>query len=155
MQSPQPELKRTLLFLAVFFGCQLDALAATGVTACDDANETISAPGIQLVDYNDERHDDPATLLKAPPAIDSSALPLTSRVDTTVLRDDHVKADLELPVEEDFDADPGAAAILLERRNSRLQEASEDSALEMNTELPGMDADEMLQFRQQMYRTDI
>ncbi len=155
MQAPQSAFKRTLIFLAVFFGCQFDAVAATGVTACDTAIETVSAPSIKLVDYDGERRDDPAELLKAPASIDSSALPLTSRVDTTVLRNDHVKDDLELPVKENLDADPDAAAILLERRNSRLREATDDNAVEMNTKLPGMDADEMLQFRQQMYRTDI
>ena len=156
--QPSPHVsKRPLLVLAALLGCQLDAVAATGVSACDNQIQTTAASEIKLVDYSDERSTDASSeLLKERPAIDSSALPLMSNRDTTVLRDDHVKSDLQLPVKEPIEVvDPGAAAILLERRHSRLRKTSDDETSEMNTRLPGMDESEMLQFRQQMYRTDI
>ena len=156
MQPLQSASKRTLLVLVALLGCQMDAVAATGVTACDSELQATSPPGITLADYSDQRQaDNPKALLKKQSALSSSTLPLTASAGTRVLRDDHVKSDLELPVKEARDADPEAAAILLERRNSRLRKTSDDETVEMNTRLPGMDADEMLQFRQQMYRTDI
>ncbi|MDJ0760764.1 MAG: hypothetical protein QNJ19_15315 [Woeseiaceae bacterium] len=156
MQSTPSVSKRPLLVLVALLGCQLDAVAATGVSACDNDIQTAAASELKLVDYSDKRTTSASSeLLKEPPAIESSALPLTSRRDTTVLRDDHVKSDLQLPVEKPMDVDPDAAAILLERRHSRLRKTSDDEASEMNTRLPGMDENEMLQFRQQMYRTDI
>ncbi|MDJ0918152.1 MAG: hypothetical protein QNJ05_10330 [Woeseiaceae bacterium] len=156
MQSSPHVSKRPLLVLAALLGCQLDAVAATGVSACDTRVQTAAASEITLVDYSDKRSTDTSSeLLKEPPAIDSSALPLTSGRDTTVLRDDHVKSDVQLPVRKPLEVDPGAAAKLLERRHSRLRKTSDDETTEMNTRLPGMDESEMLQFRKLMYRTDI
>lgn len=157
MQFPSFAISRPALALAVLLFCQFDAVAATGVSACDTQIQTDPASNITLVDYTDDRTADSASeLLREPPAIESKALTLTPSVDTTVLRDDHVKSDLQLPTEESLDASPGAAALLLERRNARIRNTSEpDADVEMNTELPGMDQDEMVQFRDQMYRTDI
>lgn len=155
MLSPLSACKRSFLLVAVALGCQFEALAATSVTACDERMQTTAAAELTLVDYEKTRSSDAEPGLRDASAIDTKALILTPKVDTTVRRDDHVSSDLELPTDDAMDADPGAAALLLERRNARLREASDDAPAEMNTELPGMDQNEMLRFREQMYRTDI
>ena len=156
MTPPVSAYRRSLLLMAVLLGCQLDAVAATGVTACDDRMRSTDASELTLVDYEKSRSSDAApTLLRDSPAIDTKSLVLTPRVDTTVRRNDDDKAGLELSTEQSLDPTPDAAALLLERRNARLREASDEVPAEMNTELPGMNQDEMLQFREQMYRTDI
>ena len=142
--------------MAVLIGCQFDAVAATGISACDERISTSTSAKLTLVDSEKTRSSDaaPAHLSDAT-AIDAKALVLTPKVDTTVRREGHAESELVLPTEEPLDADPDAAALLLERRNARLREASNEEPAEMNTELPGMDRNEMLQFREQMYRTDI
>lgn len=155
MLPPVPACRRSFLLIAVVLGYQGDAAAATGITACDDHVRTASAAELTLVDYEKARSSDTATTLHDTAAIDAKALILTPKVDTTVRRDDRVNADVELPTNDSVDVDPGAAALLLERRNARLREAANEAPAEMNTELPGMDQSEMLRFREQMYRTDI
>lgn len=148
--------RRSFLLIVVILGCQLNAVAATGVTACDERIPTTASSNLTLVDYDKARASDATPeLLRDAAAIDAKSLVLTPKVDTTVRREDHVNADLELPTDESLEAEPDAATLLLERRNARLREAANEAPAEMNTELPGMDQNEMLQFREQMYRTDI
>lgn len=154
MLSPVRAYSRSLLLLAVVLACPLDAEAATGIKACDDR-----IPGsaeMTLVDYDSAPSSDTTTdLLRDAPGIDAKPLVLTPRIDTTIRRDDNVGADIELPTERPLNSAPDAAALLLERRDARLKESADEAPAEMNTELPGMDQDEMMQFREQMYRTDI
>ncbi len=156
MRSLRIGRKGPLIALLVLMGSYIDAVAATGVTACADSVQNSSESKLMLVDYSRKtRTETSAEILQDSVAIDTANLALTPDVDTTVRRDDHIEAELKLPVNESLGPVPDAAALLLERRNARIQEASSDEEADMNTELPGMDRDEMLQFRQQMYRTDI
>lgn len=141
----------TLLLLA---GIHIDALAASSLGDCDRTDD-VSDPSALLVDY--QATSKPADLLDDPSLINSSPV-LTSKIDTSIRRGDTEKAGEKLPAsDKEFVPESDAASLLLERRrfSDNLAREERAEAGKMSTRLPGMDSDEMLQFRQQMYRTDI
>lgn len=143
--------------LLLLTGTSFHAVAATGFSACSGEKSPADAISARLVDYNSPAlADDPSDLRDSPSAINASQIPLTASVDTTIRRDDAVKSDLELPIadERQLEQKPDAAALLLERRNAQL-ETEDDELPEVTTRFPGMNSDEMVQLRNNMYRTDI
>ena len=146
------DLKTQVLSLLLLFGAAGSASASTGHSVCQSENCVVRA---QKVDYTITRE-------KAPPLRESaedreslkkSSLALSTKRDTTVLRDQYVQSDLELPAFDEELTDP--VARLLERRSLQKDQGVDAEAPAMKSSLPGVDEEELRLFREKMYRTDI
>ncbi|MEM6512359.1 MAG: hypothetical protein AAF660_05060 [Pseudomonadota bacterium] len=148
-RTENANLKTQVLSLLLLFGVAGPASAAN--LHCPSES---SAPRVQTVDYTITRDRSPEHVksVKDPETLKKTALALGTDRDTTVLRDDYVQSDLELPELDDDVTDP--VARLLERRSLQKNQP-ESSTPEMKSALPGVDAEALRLFREKMYRTDI
>ncbi|MEM1173976.1 MAG: hypothetical protein AAGA33_13920 [Pseudomonadota bacterium] len=153
-RTVRADLTTQVLSLLLLFGVAGSASASsTGHTVCQSDACAIRA---QQVDYTITRDKTPEIAKSAEDreSLKKSSLALSTERDTTVLRDQYVQSDLELPAFDDDVTDP--VARLLERRSLQKDEDVETTETPaMKSALPGVDAEELRLFREKMYRTDI
>ncbi len=151
-RNVRADLKTQVLSLLLLFGVAGSASAATGNSICQSESCVVRA---QKVDYTITRDKTPEIAKSAEDrdSLKKSSLALSTERDTTVLRDQYVQSDLELPKFDDEVTDP--VARLLERRSLQKNQDVESETPAMKSALPGVDAEELRLFREKMYRTDI